>query len=264
VSQAWEAQVRRARRLRGIERSLRFVSPVALLLLWEWAVRVHVLDARFFPAPSSVVAGAVSLARTGELWEDLRATLMRLILGFLAGGIPGVALGFSMGVSRWVRAVASPLIAALYPIPKIAVLPLIILLFGLGNSSKIAIVAIGVFFVMAINASGGVLQIERIYLDVAKAYGLRGPAYVRRVLLPGALPSLMTGVKVSLGIALVLVVAAEFLAAKDGLGYLIWNGWQTLQVEQMYVGLVIVAILGYVVTIGLEEAEHVALPWLRR
>ncbi|TAM90245.1 ABC transporter permease [bacterium] len=260
----WEAQVRRARRLRSMERMLRLASPIALLLLWECAVRVRVLDARFFPAPSSVVAAALGLARTGELWGDLRVTLLRLVLGFFAGAVPGIALGMLMGLSRWVRAVASPLIAALYPIPKIAVLPLIILIFGLGDLSKIVTVAIGVFFIMAINTSAGVLQIDRIYLDVAKAYGVRGPSYVREVLLPGALPSLLTGAKVSLGIALILVVAAEFLAAKDGLGYLIWNGWQTLQVEQMYVGLVIVAVIGYVVTIGLEEAERLALPWLPR
>ncbi|MDE2570950.1 MAG: ABC transporter permease [bacterium] len=256
--------MRRARHLRGLERALRLASPIVLLLLWEWAVRAHVLDARFFPAPSSVAGAAVALAKSGELWNDLRVTLVRLFLGFLTGAIPGVALGLAMGLSRWVRAVTSPLIAALYPIPKIAVLPLIILIFGLGDSSKIVIVAIGVFFIMAINTSAGVLQIERIYLDVAKAYGIRGLAFVHRVLLPGALPSLLTGAKVSLGIALILVVAAEFLAAKDGLGYLIWNGWQTLQVEQMYVGLVIVAVLGYVVTIGLEEAERTTLPWLNR
>ena len=261
---AWERQVRRTRLLRSMERALGLASPVVLLLLWEWAVRVRVLDARFFPAPSSVVGSALGLARDGELWSDLRVTLVRLLLGFLVGALPGIALGLSMGLSRWVRAVASPLIAALYPIPKIAVLPLIILIFGLGDLSKIVVVAVGVFFIMAINTSAGVLQIERIYLDVAKAYGMRGAAYVRGVLLPGALPSLLTGAKVSLGIALILVVAAEFLAAHDGLGYLIWNGWQTLQVEQMYVGLVIVAILGYVLTIGLEETGRLVLPWLPR
>ncbi|TAM56294.1 ABC transporter permease [bacterium] len=264
MSAAWEAQARRSRRLRAAEHALRLTSPLVLLLLWEWAVRMRLLDARFFPAPSSVIAAAVGLARTGELWGDLGVTLYRLALGFVAGAFPGIALGLLMGLSRWARAVAGPLIAALYPIPKIAVLPLIILIFGLGDLSKIVVVAVGVFFIMAINTSAGVLQIERIYLDVAKAYGLRGLAYVRGVLLPGALPSLLTGAKVSLGIALILVVAAEFLAAKDGLGYLIWNGWQTLQVEQMYVGLVVVAVLGYAMTIGLEEAERRALPWLPR
>jgi len=264
VSGAWELQVRRSRRLRAAERALRFLSPIVLLAVWEWAVRAHVLDARFFPAPTAVGRAAVALAAGGELWTDLRVTLARLFLGFLAGAVPGVALGLAMGLSRWVRAAVSPLIAALYPIPKIAILPLIILIFGLGDVSKIVIVAIGVFFIMAINASAGVLQIDRIYLDVARAYGLRGLGYVRRVLLPGALPSVLTGARVSLGIALVLVVAAEFLAAKDGLGYLIWNGWQTLQVEQMYVGLVAIAILGYLLTIGLEEIERIALPWVHR
>jgi NitT/TauT family transport system permease protein len=246
-----------------IERIFRFVSPVALLALWEFVVRVHLLDARFFPAPSSIVGDFVDFLKSGELVSNTWTTLQRVIVGCLIGGIPGVAIGLLMGVNRIARAILEPIVALLYPIPKIAILPLILLIFGIGESSKYAIVAIGVFFIMLINTAAGVRQIEPIYLDVARSFEIRRTSYYMNVLLPGALTNVFAGIKLSIGIAIVLAVAAEFTAAKSGLGFQIWNAWQTLQVERMYVALVMVSLLGYVLTLAGNALENVFVPWRR-
>jgi len=247
-----------------IERVFRFVSPLALLALWEIVVRVHLLDARFFPAPSSIVGDFIDFLRSGELVSNTWTTLQRVVVGFLIGGIPGVAIGLLVGVNRVARAILEPVVALLYPIPKIAILPLILLIFGIGESSKYAIVAIGVFFIMLINTAAGVRQIESIYLEVARSFEIRRRSFYLNVLLPGALTNIFAGIKLSIGIAIVLAVAAEFTAAKSGLGFQIWNAWQTLQVERMYVALVMVSLLGYVLTLIGNALENVFVPWRGR
>lgn len=245
------------------ERTLRIVAPFALLALWELVVRVHLMDARFFPAPSMIVADFGNYAQSGQLATDTLATLQRIVIGFVIGAIPGTMFGLIMGINRWVRAALDPVVSILYPIPKIAILPLVLLIFGIGEASKYALVAIGVFFIMLINTESGVRQIEKIYLDVAQAYRIRPLSFYARVLLPGALPSVFAGIKLSIGVGIILAVAAEFTAAKSGLGFTIWNGWQTLQVERMYVALVMVSLLGFVLTTLLDEAEKLLIPWLR-
>ncbi len=246
------------------ERVFRVLSPLALLALWEFVVRVHLLDARFFPAPSSIAGDFFDFLRSGELISNTWATLQRVVVGFLIGGIPGVAIGLLMGVNRLARAILEPIVALLYPIPKIAILPLMLLIFGIGESSKYAIVAIGVFFIMLINTAAGVRQIEPIFLDVARSFEVRRSSLYMSVLLPGALSNIFAGIKLSIGIAIVLAVAAEFTAAKSGLGFQIWNAWQTLQVERMYVALVTVSALGYVLTLTGNALENVFVPWRAR
>lgn len=247
-----------------LERIFRFVSPLVLVGLWELAVRVHLLDARFFPAPSSIVNDFVAFLTSGELASNTLITLERVVAGLAIGAIPGIALGLLIGINRIARAVLEPIVALLYPIPKIAILPLILLIFGIGEGSKYAIVAIGVFFIMIINTAAGVQQIESIYLDVARSFQIRRRSFYWRVLLPGALANVFAGLRLSIGIAIVLAVAAEFTAAKSGLGFQIWNAWETLQVERMYVALVMVSLLGYFLTLLGTALEKAALPWRAR
>ncbi|MEN3277624.1 MAG: NitT/TauT family transport system permease protein, partial [Massilia sp.] len=146
------------------DRLLGIGSPLVLLLLWEASARGGLIDVRFFPAPSSIAAQAVELTGTGELWGHLAASLKRLAWGTLLGGIPALLLGITMGLYRPIRAAIDPLISATYPVPKSAILPLILLIFGLGEASKIVMVALGVFFPVLINTITGVLQIDKIYL----------------------------------------------------------------------------------------------------
>ena len=151
--------------------------------------------------------------------------------------------------------------AATYPVPKSAILPLILLIFGLGEASKIAMVAIGVFYPVLINAAAGVREIDSIYLDVGHNFRASRWQVFRTIELPGALPLVMTGVKLGVGMGLILIAIAEMIGAKSGLGYMIWNAWEVLSVETMYVGLLMIALLGFLFTFALNELERWIIPW---
>ncbi|SIT49303.1 putative taurine transport system permease protein [Paraburkholderia piptadeniae] len=243
------------------ERLLGIASPVVLLILWEIAARAGLVDARFFPAPSSIGRSMLTMMKSGELENNTWATLHRLLLGFVAGGLPGLALGILMGVYRPIRLAIEPLIAATYPIPKSAILPLILLIFGLGEPSKIVMVAIGAFYPIAINTTAGVREINSIYFDVGKNFGAGRWNTFRTIALPGALPFIMTGAKLGAGLSLILIAIAEMMGAKKGLGYMIWSAWETFDVEQMYVGLFVIALIGFLITIVFDELERRIIPW---
>jgi len=258
--------VRRARLGSGMsasnrDRIINVASPIALLLLWEIASRTGVLDARFFPAPSQIFETLVTLIKNGQLWNNTWASLQRLFWGALLGGIPALLLGIAMGLYRPLRAVVDPLVSATYPVPKSAIMPLILLIFGLGEASKIVMVAIGVFYPVLINSVAGVREINKVYLDVGHNFGAGRWQVFRTIALPGALPLIMSGVKLGIGMGLILIAIAEMIGAKSGLGYMIWNAWEVLSVETMYVGLLTIALLGFVFTIILDEVEHVLVPW---
>lgn len=243
------------------DRLISIASPLGLLLAWEAAAQFNLIDTRFFPAPSSVLVTLVQLAQSGELQDDILISLQRLVLGFLLGGIPAIIIGILMGISRPVRAFVEPLITATYPIPKSSLLPLILLIFGLGEMSKVVMVAIGVFFPIAINATAGVLNISPIYRDVGRSFKASGWDTFRTIALPGALPFIMTGIKLGAGLALVLIAIAEMVGAKSGIGYMIWSAWETFAVSQMYVGLFVIAIIGFLISFGLNAIERRIIRW---
>lgn len=240
---------------------LGLASPICLLLVWEIAVRIGFVDARFFPAPSGILGHLASMIGTGELWFHTSITLQRLFFGFFAGGIPALVIGVVMGLNRTLRAIVEPLIAATYPIPKSAILPLALLVFGLGEASKIFMVALGVFFPVVINATTGVLGISKIYLDVGKNFRASRWNTFRTIALPGAMPVILTGIRLGLGLGLILISIAEMVGAKSGLGYLIWASWETFSVEQMYVGLFVIALIGFVLTAALAQLGRYLVPW---
>ncbi len=254
---ALSASQRRRRR----ERLLSLFSPAALLGLWEALVRLRLLDARFFPPPSGIAETFVNLTASGELPQAIAISLSRVFIGFLVGAIPGLVIGLTMGLFPLVRAALEPMVAALYPIPKIALLPLIMILFGIGEWSKYVTIAIGVFFLVLINTVAGVVNIERIYLDVARNFGASRKDFYTTIALPGALPMIFTGIKLGMGMALLLIVAAEMIGAKSGIGYMIWTGYDTFFLEKMYVGLIIMAFLGYASSLLLDEVERWIVPW---
>jgi NitT/TauT family transport system permease protein len=245
----------------NFDRIMNVASPLFLLLLWEAAARFGWIDVRFFPAPSKIFQTMLTLIENGQLWIHLKSSMYRLWWGFLFGAIPALLLGISMGLSRPLRAICDPLVAATYPIPKSAILPLILLIFGLGEASKIVMVAIGLFFPILINTMAGVLEIPKIYFDVSKNFGASRFQVFRTVALPGAMPMIMTGVKLGVGLGLILISLAEMVGAKSGLGYMMWNAWEILSVETMYVGLIVIAILGIIFTLILNEVERYLVPW---
>ena len=237
------------------------LSPVLLLLLWEVLARVGVIDIRFFPAPSNIFATLGEMIRAGELWTHVSASLQRIGIGFLIGAVPGVIVGLAMGLFSPIRAVIQPLVDSTFPIPKIAVLPLFILIFGIGEESKYAIIATAVIYLVLINTAAGVKNIDRIYLDVGENFHARRLMMFTDVALPGALPMIAAGLKLGMGVALLVIVAAEFVGAKSGLGYLIWTSWQVFQVEKMYVGLLVIAVVGFASAILLNYLERWLIPW---
>jgi NitT/TauT family transport system permease protein len=242
-------------------RWMKIAAPLSLILLWQLAVSTRFLNPGLFPPPSAILANFIDYAKSGELGTNAYWTLTRLLIGLLIGGIPGTLVGLAMGMSVWVRAYFGPVIALLYPIPKIAILPLFYFIFGTGEAAKWAAVAVGVFFLMAINTEAGVRQIETIYLDVARAYRIRPATFFFRVLLPGALPNIYAGLKLSIGIAIVLAVAAEYQLTRTGLGFAIFNAQQLLDVERLYAALVAVSLLGFALAAIVDAVEAVAIPW---
>jgi ABC-type nitrate/sulfonate/bicarbonate transport system permease component len=242
---------------------LAVASPVLLLLVWEILVRARVLDSRFFPMPSDVIHDLVVQGLSADLWLNVGFTVSRMLVGFVLGAIPGVLLGIAMGLSPVLRQFLQPVIAAIYPIPKVALFPLIMLIFGLGESSKWMIVAVAVFFQVLMSTLAGVVNIERVYLDVAADFrASRWQAY-RTIALPAALPFIFTGFQLGLGMALIVVVIAENFGTERGLGYVIWHSWQIFEVRDMYVALIVVALLGYVSQLLLARLERAVIPWRR-
>ena len=245
-------------------RGVSLLSPLLILAAWEALARLHLIDVRFFPAPTVILAAGWTTVESGELWTNLVISLGRIGAGFALGALPGAILGIVMGLIPWVRLACMPVVSAVYPIPKSAILPLIMLLFGIGEFAKWVFIAIGVFFPVLINAMVGVLTIDRIFLDVGRNYGARGLNFLLTIALPGALPVVFAGIKLGFGLALILVVIAEIVASRAGLGFFIWNAWQIFDVEKLYTGLIVIGILGYVSSEAIDTVERLVVPWRPR
>src|SRR5256886_15809919 len=181
--------------------------------------------------------------------------------GFFIGSNPGIIVGFLMAMFRPVRIFFDPLIASLFPIPKIALMPLLLLAFGFGDASKIALVVIAVFFPVVVNTYVGAANIEKIYWDVAKNFGASQSMIFRRIVFFGALPMIFAGLRIALAVSFIVLVASEFVATKSGIGYLIWNSWELLQVDIMFVGIVTIGILGLITSALFQEIERKVIPW---
>ena len=244
-----------------IERLLYLVSPIGLLAVWQLLLMAGFGDRRFIPAPSDIAVRFVGMIASGELALHTAVTLWRIAAGYVIGAVPAVAVGLLMAMFRPVRLFFDPLIAALFPIPKVALMPLLLLAFGFGDASKIALVATAVFFPVIVNTYAGAANIDRIYWDVAKNYGASSYVMFTRVVLFGALPLIFAGLKIALAVSFVVLVAAEFVASKTGIGYLIWNSWELLQVDYMFVGIVVVGILGLITAVLFQEIERKLVPW---
>lgn len=242
-------------------RIMSVLSPLTLLLGWEILAQINFIDVRLFSSPSLIISSFVPLLLSGELLYNTAISVQRVLWGFLAGAVPGIFLGISMGLSPFARSAIEPMIAATYPIPKLALMPLILLIFGLGETSKIFTIAIGVFYLVVINTMAGVLTIDKIYLDVAKNFGASRKNFYLTVAFPGALPMIFAGLKLGMGMALILIVAAEMSAAKAGVGWMVWRAYDMFDIEQMFVALITLSFLGYVFSLLLDRIENLVLPW---
>lgn len=243
--------------------ALGLLLPAVLLVLWETASRQDWIDTLFYPAPSDVVRRTWDELLNGGLLTDTGVTTKRLLLGFAYGAIPGAIGGLTAGLLRPVRLALYPLATALYVVPRIAMLPLVLVALSITDAARIFMVAFSVFFIVFFSALSGAEQVDRTHLDVSRAFGAGKVRQVTGVLLPGALPSLMSGLQVAMGFALIVIVGTEFLAANDGLGARIWTSYQIFDFKSMYAGVVAVTLLGVAINGALLVAQWALMPWRR-
>lgn len=241
-----------------------FLSPTLILVLWEALARFGLIDQRLFSRPSLILEVMLPLLQSGELVRHTLVSIQRIVLGFLCGAVPGVMLGLSMGLFPPVRAALMPLISSTFPIPKLAIMPLILIVFGLGEASKVFTIAIGVFYLVLLNTVTGVLTIEPIYLDVARNFGASRRQFYLTIALPGSLPMMFTGLRLGMGTALLLIVAAEMSAAQAGVGWMIWRAYDMFDIERMFSALIALAVLGYVFGAAIDCLERLVIPWKQK
>jgi NitT/TauT family transport system permease protein len=239
----------------------RGLGLLGLLVLWEFLARTGWVPALFLPSPLGVLVAGADLLRTGELAAHVATSLQRILLGFALGAVGGVAVGLAVGVFSLAEAVGNPLIAATFPIPKIALLPLLILWLGIGEASKVAVIMLGVFFPMAINTYTGVRNADPLLLRAAVSFGAGRWSLVRKVMLPSALPMIFAGLKLGAGTSLLLLVAAEMIAASSGIGFLILHAQNLMETTTLMVGIVLLSLLGLASHWLLTRLERRCLPW---
>ena len=253
---------RRRGRNANRELALGILSPIVLFGLWELGARTGFLDARVLPPPTKVAVTIWDMIQNEGLLEHTGITTLRFFVGMIVGTVPGVLLGLTMGLFRPVRVALNPLVAILYPIPRIALFPLVLILVGLNETSNLIMIAIGPFFTMLITAMAAVINVEPIYRDVARNFGVKPRHLYFTVTLPAVLPALMAGGLVSLGLALLGTVAVEFLVSPQwGLGAVIWNSWQVLSLSRSMAGLVMAALLGAACYLLMDSLERWITPW---
>ena len=240
---------------------LGLVLPVGLAIVWEIAVRLGFSDGRLVPPPSRIWATLVELAAAGELQRHVAVTVSRVAAGFAFGVAAGTLAGAITGYSALTRRLLDPTLQALRAIPSIAWVPLFILWLGIFESSKITLISVGVFFPVYLGVMGAVLSVDRKIVEVGRTFRLSGFAMIRRILLPAVLPAYVVALRVGLGLGWMFVVAAEFMGASEGLGYLLIDGQQLGKPAQIVAAIVIFAILGKTTDWLIEIATAPLLRW---
>ena len=248
----------------NIERLIPVFIVLLVLGMWEGLAYSGHISILFYPPPSKILQTLWHLAIDGELAANLGDTLVRLGLGLGLGMIPGVALGLFMGWSPRLRRIVDPFIAAFHPIPKTAIFPLFMIIFGIGESSKIFTIAIGTFFPALINSMAGVRQINPVYFEVAQNHGANIWKTFTRVILPGSLPMVLAGTRIAFNNAMVITIALELLGARQGLGVMIWFAWETLRTQNLYAILIVIAVIGIVTNFLLQRVSLALVPWYNR
>ncbi|MEY4313064.1 MAG: hypothetical protein RLZZ319_573 [Actinomycetota bacterium] len=237
------------------------ILPVVLLAWWEIAADLGQLPRYIFPAPSRIFSAAVEGLADGSLVDDIGWTLMRILAGFFLGGTLGYLMGLITGINRTVRALVEPMFSALYTVPKIAVFPVFLGIFGLGESPKIALVAVTVFFYCWVYTFGAVTNIDPSYIDVARTYTTSTLSVIRHVIIPATVPQVFSALRVSIAVATLVTISSEFVVGDTGLGYVIFHSRLLMRIEEAYVGIFLVAILGFVLQRTVIAIGKRIAPW---
>jgi len=239
----------------------RFILLACLVLLWQWLSSTERISSLFFPAPSTILSTLYELILSGLLWQHLSATMLRVLFGLMLGGIPAILLGIFMGWSPFYRTLIDPVISAFHPMPKVALLPLIMIIFGIGELSKVVAVAIGAFFPLMINSMAGVAQIQPIYFEAAKVFKADRMFTLRRIIIPGSSPLILAGFRLALNSSVLITIAVELVTARKGLGALIWLAWELFQTEKLYAGLLVIGLLGIAANSLIRLLQERLVPW---
>ena len=243
-----------------------YVSLIALfcvLALWEAVCRSGAVSPLFLPAPTAILAALVDMIADDEIGDSLAASLFRIATGFAAGAAAGLITGLVAGTSSLADRAAMPIVNALYPIPKIALLPLFILWLGIGELSKVTIIAMGVFFPIAMNTYSGVKNVDPLLIRVAVSFRAGWLFTMRHVVLPYALPMIFAGFRIAAGTALLLLVAAEMIAADKGIGALILHYGDLMITDRLMAGVIVLSLLGLFFHLFLTVLEKRLIPWHR-
>ncbi len=238
---------------------LRMAAVAVVLLAWEAIAEAGIFPKVFLPAPSSVAVELWRMGLSGDLWRNVQPSLARILGGFTIGAGAGVAFGTLAAVSVRAEAVIDPLVALAYPIPKIALLPLIVLWLGIGEASKVAVIAVGAFFPVFISAVTGLHGASPSLMRAAQSLGATRWQIIQKVMIPSALPVLFAGLRLAAGMSLLLVVSAEMIAATRGLGYLILYAGDLLQTTRLMAGIAVLSALGLFATWLLRWIERLVV-----
>jgi ABC-type nitrate/sulfonate/bicarbonate transport system permease component len=243
----------------------RWIAGAATLLVviafWQFGASAGFISTLFLSSPVSIAETLWHLIVSGELWRHLSASLARLLIGWITGTIFGVGMGIAAGLWSATRSPVMAIVAALFPIPKIALVPLFIIWFGIGEGSKIVTIALGVFFPTVISTMGGVDNVPRNLIRMGQSFGLSTRTIIRAIILPGAMPAILSGFRVTASIAIVLLVAAEMIGADSGIGAFVLSAGNLYDTDALLAGIVVLSMLGLVVSGLIGVLERVLLRW---
>ncbi|MEM6940062.1 MAG: ABC transporter permease [Pseudomonadota bacterium] len=242
-------------------RGVGLVVFILLIALIEWGTRAGWISALTLPRPSDVLATFQELYQSGLLFKHLLPSLTRLVVGAAIGASLGIGLGLVIGLFSLARAGLVPLVAAIFPIPKIALLPLFVIWFGIDEASKYALIAFGTFTPTVVATYGAVDNVDRTLIRMGQSFGLSWRSLVMKIVLPGAMPGILSGLRISLTIAIILLVAAEMLGAEYGIGAYILEAGSLYDLERLFAGVVILSVLGVLVSAGIALIERRVLRW---
>lgn len=238
-----------------------FAVFLVLLLAVEWGTRTGLISPLTLPKPSDVLQTFAELYSSGLLFQHLLPSLSRLAVGAVLGASLGIGVGLLMGLFSFVRAGLVPLVAAIFPIPKIALLPLFVIWFGIDEGSKYALIAFGTFTPTVVATYAAVDNVDRTLIRMGQSFGLSWLSIVRKIVLPGAMPGVLAGLRISLAIAIILLVAAEMLGAEYGIGAYILEAGSLYDLERLFAGVVILSVLGVLVSAVIGTIERRMLNW---
>ncbi|WP_186123649.1 aliphatic sulfonate ABC transporter permease SsuC [Burkholderia gladioli] len=260
-TQARSRSIGRGVARRGWRAIAPWLVPIGLIVAWELAARTGALSTRVLPEPLAVVRAAWSLIESGDMWANVKVSTWRALVGFAIGGGVGLVLGLATGLSKAAEVALDSTIQMIRNIPALAMIPLVILWFGIDEKAKLFLVSLGVFFPIYINTYHGIRSVDANLIEMAKSYGMKGFALYRDVILPGALPSILVGVRFALGLMWVMLIVAETISAQSGIGYMTMNAREFLQTDVVVVGILLYAILGKLADVLAKWLERATLRW---